>query len=72
VTNLVVTEGIESLWVYHLSEETKPTKALCGKSTMSTAILLEAFGVGNAAPDAAPIKGRWCEVCRQRAVLMNR
>jgi len=64
---LQVTEGIAGYWAYHLSPKALVSRGLCGAKTMHTSIPLEQFGVGRAAPNGAPLAGRWCQECQRRA-----
>lgn len=58
---LIVTEGIESWWIYHWSYEDDYTKSLCGKDTMLTNISPENWGKnGENTPD------KWCSMCEIR------
>lgn len=61
--DLVVTEGVESTWHYHLSyaKNGKDTRALCGAQVMNTQIPLSAWGtVGH-------LRERWCKKCKEEA-----
>jgi len=40
-----VTEGVESMWNYHISHDSKPHQSLCGKQVMCTSIPLEKWGM---------------------------
>ena len=65
MTEYAVTEGVAGYWHYHLSEKGKEYRSLCGRPTMRTSIPLHRFGLWQAAPDSAMIKGRWCEACQK-------
>jgi len=39
-----VTEGVESIWRYHISHKDNPHLSLCGKRVMSTSISLDNWG----------------------------
>jgi len=39
-----VTEGVESMWNYHISHDSNPYQSLCGKQVMPTFIPLEKWG----------------------------
>lgn len=61
VKNLRVSEGISGLWHYHLNTEESPFKALCGASTMHTAIQLSGWGVPFG--EHFPKRPTWCQKC---------
>ncbi len=56
--SLMVVEGVESVWSYHLAPSGAPFEALCGRRTMRTSIPLSAWGVRL---DHIPEK--WCSKC---------
>ena len=39
-----VTEGVESMWNYHISNGKNPYQSLCGKRVMWTGVTLESWG----------------------------
>ena len=41
----VVTEGVESVWHYHISLNNKTNRSLCGKRTMITNLPMKSWGV---------------------------
>lgn len=45
--SIIVTEGVESTWHYHLSYQSKFSKSLCGITVMHTSLPLDAWGYGN-------------------------
>lgn len=53
-----VTEGISGTWFYHLSEDGKTFRALCGAKTMHTNVPLSAWGT------RSHLNERWCETCK--------
>lgn len=56
----IVTEGVESTWYYHISEENSPTKSLCGKWVMRTNCRMDSWGF------VSPHIGeRYCAECRK-------
>lgn len=55
--DVVITEGVESHFLYHLSDPRKTTRGLCGKPTMTTLVPLSAWGV------VTHLKERYCETC---------
>jgi len=59
---VVVTEGVESTWYYHLSwADGRNRTALCGASVFATLVPLTAWGhVGH-------LRERWCSECRRLA-----
>lgn len=57
---LVITEGVEGYFHYHLSHPDKRTRGLCGKQVMSTMIPLEAWG------SIAHLRERWCDECASK------
>jgi hypothetical protein len=61
--NLVVTEGIASVWHYHLSEAHWKSRALCGKQAMPTNIPVRTWGFK---PDHMP--SSYCRVCETKAL----
>ena len=54
---IVVTEGIEGRWYYHLSDADYYRKALCGKPAMPTSLSIELWGT------ITHLKERYCEEC---------
>jgi len=60
-----VTEGIIGTWFYHLSEDEKPTRSLCGVQTMHTEVPLSAWGY------RGHLNERWCEKCKEIAAMMG-
>lgn len=58
--HLVVTEGVESTWHYHLShpKDGRETKALCGAQVMNTRIPISAWGCKGHWSE------RWCATCK--------
>ena len=58
---LVVTEGIESRWRYHLSNAKGTTRSLCGAKTMHTAMQLSAWGT------VSHLNERYCPQCAHQA-----
>ena len=63
--HLVVTEGVESTWYYHLSEvkDGRETVAICGARVMHTEVPITAWGfVGH-------LKERWCKACHEGGAL---
>ena len=60
---LIVTEGVEGTWHYHLSRDRdgKETSALCGARVMHTSVPIEAWGrVGH-------LHERWCNTSKENA-----
>ena len=56
-SKILVTEGIESMWYYHLSKSDKPCQSLCGKSVMRTSVPFENWGI------VGHLKERYCKEC---------
>ncbi|MET3371974.1 hypothetical protein ABIC89_001015 [Variovorax boronicumulans] len=63
--NLAITEGISGLWHYHLSDEAKKMRGLCGAQTMHTAMPLTAWKVPFG--ENFPKRPTWCEACSLKA-----
>lgn len=63
MTKHIVTEGIQGLWHYHLSDPKTFTRGLCGAQTMKTAI--EATDFGKPFGEHFPKKPTWCAKCQQ-------
>jgi len=55
--NLVITEGVEGYWHYHLSHAEKTSKSLCGKTTMQTDMSMEQWG------SVGELRERYCGEC---------
>lgn len=60
-----VTEGIGGVWHYHISEDAKFTRGLCGAQTMHTAIPIEQWG--KKFGEHFPKHPTWCRQCETRA-----
>ena len=60
---MIITEGISSVWHYHLSYDGKHTKALCGADTMSTAMTLDMWGMPFG--EHFPKRPTWCRKCHE-------
>lgn len=60
---MIVTEGVESTFHYHLSPDTDPRMGYCGRRTFRTNIPVKAWG----AEDHLPSK--WCAECAHLAGL---
>lgn len=58
---LVITEGVSGLWHYHLSDEEKKTRGLCGAQTMHTAMRLADWKVPFG--EHFPKRPTWCAAC---------
>jgi hypothetical protein len=54
-----ITEGIEGMWHYHISDR-NITISLCGKQTMRTNIPFESWG------STGHLKERYCQKCYDR------
>ncbi len=61
---LVVTEGVESVWHYHLSNADDRTKSICGKRTMAASVALSEWKVPFGGH--LPKKPTWCKDCEER------
>lgn len=61
MNNLIVTEGVEGYWHYHLSHEQTFTKSLCGKQTMPTHLSLKQWGI------VTHLRERYCKDCKELA-----
>ena len=60
--NLIITEGVQGIWYYHLSYPETFTKSLCDKNTMRTSVSIENWGIsGLNTPD------KWCSKCEHIA-----
>lgn len=55
---LMIVEGIESVFSYHLGLDSKPSQSLCGRWTMPTKIHLDQY---NSTPDH--LHEKWCQKC---------
>ena len=62
---LVVTEGSNGYWNYHLSRRVNLLRALCGTPTMPTAIPVSAWGAQ--AEENLPKSPTYCQACAGRA-----
>lgn len=62
--SIVITEGISGLWHYHLSEEARKTRALCGAQTMHTAMPIADWKVPFG--EHFPKRPTWCALCDQQ------
>ena len=60
-----ITEGISSMWHYHLSRDDKFTEGLCGAKTMQTSMNLDQWGIPFG--EHFPKKPTWCKECGDRA-----
>jgi len=58
MSKYVITEGIESVWHYHISLKSKTTRSLCGKRSMVTNLPIKSWGVVT-----DHIKERYCSDC---------
>lgn len=58
--DLVVVEGVEGTWHYHLAREGSNHRALCGRRTMRTSVPLDAW---DRTPPGYHIPERWCQRC---------
>ena len=56
-----VTEGIASVWHYHLSRDDSKARALCGAQVMDTAILFKDWKVSFG--EHFPKRPTFCEKC---------
>lgn len=66
---LVVTEGISSMWHYHLSTADKRTRGLCGAQTMRTEIPLLDWKVPFG--EHFPKRPTWCAKCSAALDAVN-
>jgi hypothetical protein len=57
---LTITEGIESVWHYHFSNEKTPTIALCGAQTMRTLLPISSWGHVD-----SHINQKYCKLCQR-------
>jgi hypothetical protein len=65
VRPVVMTEGIEGCWRYHLSDPSHTTTGLCGKPTMTCNSPLDNWGyVGH-------LREKYCEECKRLACKPN-
>ncbi|HRP29907.1 MAG TPA: hypothetical protein PLG77_15880 [Burkholderiaceae bacterium] len=62
---LVVTEGSNGFWDYHLSRRVNHLRALCGAATLPTAIPVSAWGAP--AEEGLPKSPNYCEKCARLA-----
>ncbi len=58
---LAITEGIPSVWHYHISRNTDKLTSLCGKRTMRTSIPASAWRV------VTHIGETYCTICEREA-----
>lgn len=61
---ICIVEGIAGTWHYHLAPNNDQAHALCGKLTMPTSLMLDAWGQ---ACRNDKIQYHWCEACRLAA-----
>lgn len=59
-----ITEGVESVWRYHLSLDHLASKGLCGARVMHTSIPLDRWGQ---TPPNYHIPEKWCAECARLA-----
>ena len=65
----VVTEGVESTWHYHISEEGQDAHmSLCRSLVMSTSIPLTNW---DKTPEDYHIREHWCEKCHDEYVRLT-
>lgn len=57
---LVITEGVEGYFHYHLSHHNKRARALCGRQVMSTMIPLGYWG------SITHLREKWCAECARK------
>lgn len=57
--DLVITEGVASVYFYHLSEPERKTVSLCGAQTMHTSLPLSSWGF-----KSKHIPEGYCETCQ--------
>lgn len=60
---LMITEGVESLWHYHLSYDNTKSRGLCGARTMYTTIHVEDWRVPFGEDWGK--QPTWCTACEQ-------
>ena len=65
--NLVITGAFSGLWHYHLSEEGKTTRSLCGAWVVTTSIRLADWKVLFGAH--FPKRPTWCAECEKKRDL---
>ena len=53
----IITEGVESTFHYHLSDEKTPTRSLCGKWVMHTDLPMDTWGM------VTHLHERYCSEC---------
>ncbi len=58
---LVITEGSNSFWNYHLSRRVNHMRALCGAATLPTALPVSAWGAPGEA--GLPKSPTYCQKC---------
>lgn len=59
----VVTEGVESVWSYHISKPERRARGLCGAQTMYTAIPVEHWKMQFG--EHFPKRPTWCIKCEE-------
>jgi hypothetical protein len=59
----IVTEGIESMWSYHISNDDNPYYSLCGKEVMPTHLSLKSWGI-----ESKHIPKSFCYDCWEKFV----
>lgn len=64
---LAITEGVSGYWHYHISHNTRYSRALCSAKTMYTAIPIEQWGIRFG--QHLPKRPTWCEHCERMAGL---
>ncbi len=66
---LMVTEGVESMWHYHFSYKKTMSRGLCGATTMYTSIRVEDWGVKFG--EHFPKRPSWCKDCEQKKLTLG-
>ena len=63
--SVIVTEGVEGYWHYHLSKPETFTRSLCGKQVMKTELPLSSWGI------VGHLKERYCKDCELLKAVMR-
>jgi len=57
--NIIITEGVEGFWYYHLSKPETFNRSLCGKRVMITNLPLSSWGT------VTHLNEKYCKDCEQ-------
>lgn len=60
---MIISEGVEGYYFYHISPDDSPTKSLCGKTVMPTQIPVSTWGF------KGHLNERYCAECEKLAMF---